>query len=112
MDKYSMISFIVAHASGNANETDIRRYFDAQTEDLVRESYQKLLQGEMLRITNPDAATQAAKVEAAAAQARTAQEYANWIWATICNTPIQHISAKFNNKVCDSSTANRIEVFS
>ena len=101
--KQEMVTFILAHVQGNADPGDIHRYFDSQTEDVVRESYQKLLQGERQKIISADAETQKAKEEAAAQIAETAREFQNLQWLWLTQTPI-------NGYVLTDCAANRQEV--
>jgi hypothetical protein len=110
--KSEKIAFVIKHAGGNTPPGDIAEYYHKQTEAVVEEAYQHVLQGERQRITASNEDLK--KAEAAAAQAIQArdQEYSNMIWSQICNTPVTHTSSKFNNKVCEPTTANRMEVAS
>ena len=82
--KQEMIEFIVEHADSTADPDAIRNYFYKLNDDLVRESYQKILQGERLKIVAADAETQKIKSEAAAQIAEKDQALKDLRWAKLC----------------------------
>jgi hypothetical protein len=84
MAKSDQIAFIIRHASGNADPGDIAQYFHSQSEAVVQEAYQRLLQVERQRIIDADAETQKLKQQAAAQVAETAQALKDYRWVALC----------------------------
>ncbi len=84
MDNNSMIQFIQRNADASADPGAIASYYMKKSEDEVRADYQRLLQGERMRIVEADAETQKARQAAAEAQQKAADELEKYRFLQTC----------------------------
>jgi hypothetical protein len=69
--KSDKIAFIIKHSGGNADPDSIAAYYHKQSEAVVDEAYQRLLQGEKQKIVDANSQLQ---TDRAAAQAQIASQ--------------------------------------
>lgn len=113
-----MIEWLAVYGpkTGNTTASTVRTYYQHQPESVIQQDFtreltkQQAAYAEARRNLPESAELKAAESAAAAAIAARDAAYSDMIWSQITNTPITHTSPKFNGKVCDPSTANRIEV--
>lgn len=103
--KSEKIAFLIKHAAGDATPEARSKYLHAQTDDVLDQMFQHLLQGERQRIASADPETQKAEANAAKAQQEANAALQRYKWLQICNTVI-------NGRTITDCAANRSEVAS
>jgi hypothetical protein len=91
---------------------DIRDYYTTKPLDVLTRDFNKLLASESKRVTAANAEVTKAQADAAQAIQLRNQAYSDYIWGSICAKPVKHVSARFNGRVVQNVTSNRVEVAS
>lgn len=112
MDRQQMVDTICRFSQSTANEVDVRNYYASKPLDVLTQDFNKLLASESQRVTAANAEVTKAQADAAQAIQLRNQAYSDYIWGSICARPIKHVSARYNGKLVQNVTSNRVEVAS
>lgn len=114
--RIEMIEWLAVNSpkTGNTTASTVRTYYQHQDESVVLADFTRELTKQQAAPSLQQMRDETARAEAEAAemQRKAAQAHSDMTWSQICNTPVTHANPKFNNKVCEPTTANRIEVSS